>query len=110
MLQLAYAVLKHFFIFKNRVRFGHGYFCCNKNSSTPARLFLVLQKHSSAFRISHARCAGTLLPSAQKENKKTPLRAFFCFGGWGEIRTHGSLSTPLVFKTSALDLSATHPW
>ena len=44
-----------------------------------------------------------------------PKRIFlmkFCFrkfGGEGEIRTHGSLSTTLVFKTSALNHSATSP-
>ena len=30
-------------------------------------------------------------------------------GGWGGIRTHGALSCTLVFKTSALNHSATHP-
>ena len=31
-------------------------------------------------------------------------------GGGGGIRTHGPLSRPLVFKTSAIDHSATPPW
>ena len=30
-------------------------------------------------------------------------------GGWGGIRTHGTLSRTLVFKTSAFNRSATHP-
>ena len=30
-------------------------------------------------------------------------------GGWGGIRTHGGLSPTLVFKTRALNHSATHP-
>ena len=30
-------------------------------------------------------------------------------GGWGGIRTHGTLSRTLVFKTRALNHSATHP-
>ena len=30
-------------------------------------------------------------------------------GGWGGIRTHGTLARTLVFKTSALNHSATHP-
>ena len=30
-------------------------------------------------------------------------------GGWGGIRTHGTLSRTLVFKTSAFNHSATHP-
>ena len=30
-------------------------------------------------------------------------------GGWGEIRTHGPLARTTVFKTVALDRSATHP-
>ena len=29
--------------------------------------------------------------------------------GWGEIRTHGTLAGPAVFKTAALNHSATHP-
>ena len=31
------------------------------------------------------------------------------YGGWGEIRTHGTLAGPAVFKTAALNHSATHP-
>lgn len=31
-------------------------------------------------------------------------------GGWGEIRTHGMLSHSAVFKTAALNHSATHPF
>ena len=35
---------------------------------------------------------------------------FFCFpGGWGGIRTPGSLATSAVFKTVAFDRSANHP-
>jgi hypothetical protein len=30
-------------------------------------------------------------------------------GGWGEIRTHGTLTRTPVFKTGALNRSATHP-
>ena len=30
-------------------------------------------------------------------------------GGWGEIRTHGTLAGSPVFKTGALNRSATHP-
>ena len=30
-------------------------------------------------------------------------------GGWGEIRTHGTLAGTPVFKTGALNHSATHP-
>ena len=30
-------------------------------------------------------------------------------GGWGGIRTHGSLARTAVFKTAALNRSATHP-
>lgn len=30
-------------------------------------------------------------------------------GGWGEIRTHGDVSATPVFKTGALNRSATHP-
>ena len=31
------------------------------------------------------------------------------FGGWGGIRTHGELAPTAVFKTAALNRSATHP-
>ena len=31
------------------------------------------------------------------------------FGGWGEIRTHGGVAPTPVFKTGALNHSATHP-
>ena len=30
-------------------------------------------------------------------------------GGWGEIRTHGDVAATPVFKTGALNRSATHP-
>jgi hypothetical protein len=33
----------------------------------------------------------------------------FCNGGWGGIRTHGALAGTPVFKTGALNRSATHP-
>lgn len=39
---------------------------------------------------------------------KIPSRGFFC--GWGEIRTHGPVTQTTVFKTVALDHSATHPY
>ncbi len=32
-----------------------------------------------------------------------------CFGGSGEIRTHGAIADPPVFKTGALSHSATLP-
>ena len=32
-----------------------------------------------------------------------------CVGGWGGIRTHGRLAPTPVFKTGALNRSATHP-
>lgn len=32
------------------------------------------------------------------------------YGGWGQIRTHGGLSPSAVFKTAALNHSATHPF
>ncbi len=31
-------------------------------------------------------------------------------GGWGEIRTHGGREPTAVFKTAALNRSATHPF
>ena len=36
-------------------------------------------------------------------------RAFLIFGGSGEIRTHGGLTPSSVFKTGALNRSATLP-
>jgi hypothetical protein len=30
-------------------------------------------------------------------------------GGWGGIRTHGTLARTAVFKTAAFNRSATHP-
>src|SRR5688572_12788597 len=35
--------------------------------------------------------------------------AYKNIGGWGEIRTHGRLAPSPVFKTGALNHSATHP-
>lgn len=32
------------------------------------------------------------------------------YGGEGEIRTHGAISDTAVFKTAALNHSATSPW
>jgi hypothetical protein len=40
--------------------------------------------------------------------RKTPIKSMM-FGGWGGIRTHGRLAPPPVFKTGALNRSATHP-
>lgn len=36
--------------------------------------------------------------------------AHFCTSGWGEIRTHDPVTQVTVFKTVALDHSATHPY
>ena len=41
--------------------------------------------------------------------KKRPAGTFFYCGGWGGIRTPGSLAASAVFKTVAFDHSATHP-
>ena len=42
--------------------------------------------------------------------KKThPFGCLIFCGGWGGIRTPGSLATSAVFKTVAFDRSATHP-
>ena len=44
-------------------------------------------------------------------DKKKPLykQGLFEFGGSGEIRTHGGLTPSSVFKTGALNRSATLP-
>jgi hypothetical protein len=38
-----------------------------------------------------------------------PLLHKTSIGGWGGIRTHGELAPTPVFKTGALNRSATHP-
>lgn len=40
---------------------------------------------------------------------KHPFGCLIFCGGWGGIRTPGSLATSAVFKTVAFDRSATHP-
>ena len=45
--------------------------------------------------------------SIEKKKPYFPLRKHN--GGWGEIRTHGELAPTAVFKTAALNHSATHP-
>ena len=47
----------------------------------------------------------------QYSNKKIkhPFGCLIFCGGWGGIRTPGSLATSAVFKTVAFDRSATHP-
>ena len=47
---------------------------------------------------------GKIRPEPDRENAFAGAS-----GGWGGIRTHGTLSRTLVFKTSALNHSATHP-
>ena len=46
-----------------------------------------------------------------KDKKKTldDQESFLIFGGSGEIRTHGGLTPSSVFKTGALNRSATLP-
>ena len=45
------------------------------------------------------------------KKQKPPEKSggFYRFGGSGEIRTHGGLTSPTVFKTAALNHSATLP-
>ena len=40
---------------------------------------------------------------------KSGTAAAAAAGGWGGIRTHGGLAPTAVFKTAALNHSATHP-
>ena len=49
------------------------------------------------------------LPRPYVTNKKCPDGTFSICGGWGGIRTPGSLATSAVFKTVAFDRSATYP-
>ena len=55
-----------------------------------------------------------MLTQASNLTRKRPalplLLAHFVHCGGGEIRTHGPLTEALVFKTSALDHSATPPY
>jgi hypothetical protein len=42
--------------------------------------------------------------------KFNKIREYLLYiGGWGGIRTHGALARTPVFKTGALNRSATHP-
>jgi hypothetical protein len=45
-----------------------------------------------------------------KKKALVNTRAFSKFGGSGEIRTHGGGKPSSVFKTGALNRSATLPW
>ena len=44
-----------------------------------------------------------------KKKKTRFLRLWWTLSGWGGIRTHGRLTTSPVFKTGAINRSATHP-
>ena len=44
------------------------------------------------------------------KNKPQPMSWGLHFGGRGEIRTHGGLSSSPVFKTGAFNRSATLPF
>ena len=46
------------------------------------------------------------IPTQQRHGAQSSRNAA---GGWGEIRTHGGLAPTPVFKTGALNRSATHP-
>ncbi len=46
---------------------------------------------------------------ARTARERPRIAVLFRNGGWGEIRTHGTLSRTAVFKTAALNRSATHP-
>ena len=84
-------------------RFGHEYFSRRhlKNFSTPAHLFFLLEKHSSAFRIlTHMELVHVLSSAAL-------CCAMIC--GRGEIRTLEPIAQFPVFKTGAFDHSATLP-
>ena len=66
-----------------------------------------LENMEEGLRISHAKYADTLLSSTKKNNAR---KRYFSICGGGEIRTHGTVSSPLVFKTSAIDHSTTLPY
>ncbi len=50
-------------------------------------------------------------PSCAKASEGVLFALYQCKqnGGWGEIRTHGDVAATPVFKTGALNRSATHP-
>jgi hypothetical protein len=49
------------------------------------------------------------LPRLRSGGLATRSRVAAQGGGWGEIRTHGDVAATPVFKTGALNRSATHP-
>ncbi len=49
-------------------------------------------------------------PWAKRDPPDTSVASFAAHSGEGEIRTHGPLSWTMVFKTIALNHSATSPW
>ena len=53
-----------------------------------------------------AQCVSQYLHHAS-QNQSSPITSKIC--GRGRIRTHGTLSRPTVFKTAAIDRSATLP-
>ncbi len=61
-------------------------------------------------------CSATLKVAYEVYNTNEPVEICLASkttarvsGGWGGIRTHGGGEPSLVFKTSALNHSATHP-
>ena len=52
----------------------------------------------------------TLIRDAPARVAPSLLVRFAHSCGWGEIRTHGPLARTTVFKTVALNHSATHPF
>ncbi len=58
--------------------------------------------------------SGTLMSIGHAIKNIDPTRVIivptYCFGGSGEIRTHGGLSPSTVFKTVAINHSATLPY
>ena len=79
---------------------------CNSHSLTFVGPFRLRYASSRTQQLSLQR----LIPSHHFNTiKKCPAGTFFYCGGWGGIRTPGSLATSAVFKTVAFDRSATHP-
>ena len=50
-----------------------------------------------------------LIRPTDPQNKHAPDGAWLFSGGWGGIRTPGGVAPTTVFKTVAIDRSATHP-
>jgi hypothetical protein len=87
--------------FKGEFRLGDGQCCCPLNVTDQASSACCSTRQSPPLEVvSHV--SGTIRYLSLKVGHIDS-------GGWGGIRTHGTLARTAVFKTAALNHSATHP-